>query len=853
MRLFNLLLCFFLSTALQAQVVRGTVKAVDGSTLPSASIYLDQSTYGVSSNLNGSYFIELSPGEHTIAYSYVGYETQLIKVQLVSGQVLSQNVVLKPTSAAIFEVEIVADKRDRGTEIMRAAIDNRKDHRKKIERYACQTYCKTSLEKSTIDNAQRDSVLEEIGQETIDAANLGEHFDKQNLNLIETISTTYFKAPGRYKEIVQAYHDYARKPLGMETTRSMSATWSADIGPRAGDIAPEVQKNDNVYLFYEDATSSDLDFYRNTIDFPALSQKPLLSPIASTALLSYKFYFEGSFKDGDKTIYHIRVEPRNKTEALFEGMVFIEDGSFALVGVDLRINEAALLFCRDFRLIQNYEDKNGGRYVPVRRELVYTIKEGRNYIMGNTRVDHDDYNFDREFDTGFFGAEMKRYEVDAFEKDSTFWADQRPLILTENELAYIHKTDSIEDYFESDEYFRKLDSTFNRVDWLTPLAGYGRRNRIKGNELYIEGIMGQINPFGIGGYRHRLPVWYTKTLKDGRQIKTESFLDYGFKNKDVKGRVELGFVYVPEKFIETSVKVGDFYELINDYASVEQIFSRSNYSRVRMAGIGQKMEVVNGLYAEVGFEYADQKGIQNLDLSRWSEQLFGDLNNPTDFKRYTRSIFQVKLKYRFHQKYVMRGKQKIVVGTNYPELDILYKKGIPGMFNSEVNYDYVQIDVFDDIQMARFGYSQWSATAGTYLNKNNLRELEYKFFRGSDRYFFSNPVYSLQLLGPTLSSPNEFLQANFIHHFEGTILNKVPLLNRLKLQIAGGGGLLTIPDSDFLHAEVFAGLERVFRIKEELFRLSVFAVTADSSVDTPDFSIKFGISFYNTFTQRWEN
>ena len=173
------------------------------------------------------------------------------------------------------------------------------------------------------------------------------------------------------------------------------------------------------------------------------------------------------------------------------------------------------------------------------------------------------------------------------------------------------------------------------------------------------------------------------------------------------------------------------------------------------------MEIVNGLYGEVSLNYADQKGIENLELSRWSEELFGDLNEPVDFDRYTRSVVELKLKYRFHQEYVMKGKQKIVIGTNYPELDILYKKGVPGLFNSEVNYDYVELNVYDDIQMARFGYSQWSATAGTFLNKNSLRVLEHRYFRGSDRFFFSNPVYSLQLLGPTLHTSNEFLQAQF--------------------------------------------------------------------------------------------
>jgi hypothetical protein len=844
---------FLLVASGTAQVVQGKITDPDNAPMPFASVYVAESSYGVTSNLKGQYFLELPAGEHEIVFSFVGYESVRKVVVVSPKKSIELNVVLNYATAQIRTVEIVADERDRGTTIIKEAMDRRKDYNSLVQQYSCKTYAKTSLEKTKVISAELDSLAQHVSVEQLEAANLLDHFKKQNLNLIEVVSTTYFKAPGRYKEIVEAYHDYVRGPESREVNRQMSASFTADIGPDHGDLAPKQYSADNPYLLYEDMTSSELNFYDNLIDFPQLTQKPLLSPIASTGLLSYKYYYDGAFLEKGKTVFRIRVEPRFRNEALFEGFVFIEDGSYALLGVDLKVNSEALLFCRDFSIIQNYEQQPGGQYVPVRREFTYTIKEGKTYILGSTRVDHSDYDLETELKASFFGAEIKRYVPAAFERDSSYWQVKRPITLSEKELRYIQESDSVSDYFNSDDYFRRLDSAFNRVDWLTPLAGYGRRNRAKGNELYVQGILGQVNPFGIGGYRHRLPASFNKTFDNGLQLENDFFVDYGFRNKDVKGRLKTGFTYVPEKFVKTSVWVGDYYELINSYASIEQTFSRSNYVRNRTGGISQSMEIVNGLYGEVAFEYSDQQGINNLELSKWSGVLFGELNEPIEFNRYVKSELQVKLKYRFHQEFVMKGKRKIVIGTNYPEVDFTYKKGLNGVFGSEVDYDYIEFNVYDDIQMARFGYSQWSATAGTYLSKDNLRVLEHRYFRGSDKWFFSNPVYSLQLLGPTLHTPNEFLQANFIHHFEGSILNKVPLLNRLKLQLAAGAGTLVIPDSDFAHAEVFAGLERVIRIKDELFRLSVFAVTSDNSFDTAQMRFKFGISFYNTFTQRWDN
>lgn len=843
------LLCFC-SIGLFAQILEGTVKDEAGLPLPFASVYIDQSTLGVSTDLKGRYFFELDPGKYTVVYSYVGYETTKLEVEVKLRFKQTQDVRLKFKPSALHEVEIVADTRDRGTEIMKQAIANRKGFNQAIESYTCDTYSKTSLEKVLVKPKPSDSATV-VTDEALEAANLTEHFGKQNLNLIEMVGQTHFKQRARYKEVIEAYHDYAERPNTGEG-REMSVTFSADVGPDAGSIAPKTYRKDNPYLLYEDATSSELDFYDNLISFPSVAQSELVSPLASAALLSYKYFYQGAFYEGDRKIYEIGVEPRFKTKALFEGKIFIEDSTFALLGVDLNINRSALTFCHNFKIIQNYEELNPGCYLPVRREMLYTIREGRHSIIGNTRVDHSEYAVNKEFDSRFFGSEIKRYEITAFDQDSGYWDAKRPITLTTSELKFIHETDSLTEYFQSDEYFRKVDSSFNRLDWWTPLAGYGRRNRVRGNELYIEGLLGQVNPVGIGGYRHKLPGYFNKTFKSGLKLENKGFVDYGFRNKDIKGKLTTGFTYIPEKFVKTSLTVGDFYSLINNYSSIEQTFSRSNYVRSKTIGVAQRMEVVNGLFAELSFEYTDQQSIDNLQLSNWSGQLFGDLNDPVPFERYTKSELKITAKYRFAQKYVMKGKEKIIIGTDYPEIDIEYRKGLPGLFGSEVNYDYVEISASGEIPLARFGYTRWSASAGTYLNKANLRVLEHKYFRGSDRWFFSDPSSTFQLLDQTLHTPNEFFSLNGVHHFEGAILDKVPLVNRLKLQLAGGVGILLIPDSDFAHFEAFAGLERPFRIKEQLFKISVWGVTSDSNLGEAVFTFKFGISFFNTFTQKWD-
>jgi hypothetical protein len=282
------------------------------------------------------------------------------------------------------------------------------------------------------------------------------------------------------------------------------------------------------------------------------------------------------------------------------------------------------------------------------------------------------------------------------------------------------------------------------------------------------------------------------------------------------------------------------------------MFSRSNYARTKTFSIAQRMEIVNGLFGELTFTFSDQKPITDLKMDQWSNDIFGTVNTPLEFTRYIKSEFQLELKYRPFQKYVMKNKRKILLGSTWPEISFIWKKGVPGLLNSEVNFDYFELGTQHELKLARWGRLSWSILGGTFVNKKNLRILEYKYFRGSDKIFFSSPSRTLQLLGPTLSSSTAFLQFNLIHHFEGSITDKIPLFSRLKVGLAAGGGALFMQENSFRHAEVFGGLDRVFRIRRQLFRIGVFAVTADNNLSKADFSIKVGINMYNSFSRKWD-
>ena len=837
-----IILLLIISKLLYPAVVSGIIYNDNKEPLPFASIYVRNTTYGVSSDYNGKYFIELNPGNYTLVFSFIGYKTVEKKIILKKNQRITLNVTLEQNSTSLNEIEVVANKEDKAKRILTKTRANRKIYLNSYKNYKCNTYLKTTIEKKENNKLLKDSLL----KADIKESDLKSFFKKQSLNLIESVSDIYFKQPAKYKEIVKAYHDYAeqKEPTGH------SVSIGVDIGEE--DIAAKNYSKPSPYVFYTNVSDANFNFYRNLINKPLLCSQPLKSPISSSSALNYKYKFIESFYEKGKKINKIKVIPRNKVDALFYGDIFIEDSTWALLSVDLSINDKALLKFKNFRIIQNYKQIKPNVYLPNRIEITYTIKNGKSIILGSTKISNKNYVVDTLISNKFFNNEIKTFAVDALDKDYVFWKQMRPIALKKQEIKFISKTDSIKKYYTSDKFLDKQDSLFNRLQWWSILIGAGYKNHYSGIQLYVGGILQQVVPFGVGGYRHKLPVSFNKEFSNDMLLETNEELDYGFLNNDLKGKFDIGLMYYPKKFIKTSINFGNYYSLINNYASIEQTFSRSNYVNEKSMGISQKIEIFNGFYAKLNFEYSDQNPITDIKLAQWSNFIFGDLNKPVDFTRYIKSEISLKTKYIIGQQYVIKGNKKIIIGKDYPEIFSTYRKGIPNLFNSDVNFDYFEIGAKDELKLARFGLSRWQVRFGTFFNKKNLRLLEYKYFRGSDIYFFSDPISSFQLLGPTLNTANEYFQANYIHHFNGSLLNRVPFFRYLKLSIAGGAGTLTIPRDKFAHFEMFAGIEKIFRIKKQVFRFGIYGVTSDNTLtNKPDITIKFGISDFNDYTGKW--
>lgn len=812
-----------------AQVVVGTIYDDTGIPIPFAKVWVKSTSYGTVSNGKGEFKLELkNTGSHALRFSattYVPLDTNL--------NVTSGTVYFSPRlESEVLEVEAVTieatNKRKKGKELMKKVIARRGDFLDATSFYTCKTYCFTSLDKRT--------------ENTSDTIPDDSPLNMQTMNITEWFGQSYYKSMNRYKDVIEGYRDYTEK-ANSSVTVEMSFG-NEELGE------PGVMAT-NPYILVNGLEDADINIFRNYINSPIISQRPLISPLAFNAFVNYNFYLEGSFVEKGELIAEVRVEPIFEEEGLFYGTLYINLNTYVPVAYELGVNAGAMHYFKDMRILAQYE-MMGERPVVSNREFVYRIKEGKDFIHGKINVSHSDYTFDYSTDERNFWTETRRFEPNAFEADSVYWSKLRPFQLSDGAKEFIRIQDSIYKYESSEEYLLLQDSVYNSLNvWDFLFNGVGFRNTFKKQTIRFTPLIEQVIPFGVGGYRHALGIFYSKGFKNNKEIELRPRIDYGFRNRDVKGSLGIGFTYDPKRFSRLYVEAGDVYDFVNSYESIQGTLGPANRVRNQRISIEHEFEVFNGFYLATNLHYSLRRSIDSLDFPEWNS-VFGNFQQPKPFEDYGIFMTEVEVAYYFQQRYIIKRGKKYITSNKWPRLSLLYRKGYPDVFQGQSDFDYLELKVHDRIDLKGLGQSEFKMVAGSFLRKNDLRIIENRFFRTSDRFFFSNPVTSLQMLDTALNTSNNFLQANFIHHFNGFFLNKVWLLNKLGLEETIGGGALLVPESNFRQIEFYVGLERMFRIRKQLFKIGVYAVAADNNFESAAIRYKFGINFYDSFRRKWD-
>lgn len=272
-------LCFLVSCVALGQELTGIITNNNGEVLPYASVYVEETQSGATTNSQGYFEIGIPAGTYHVVFQYLGYETVRKTIDL-GMQSVNINVVMKSHAVQLQDVEVRAGKEDPAYTIMRKAIAKAPFHLNELDRYTAQVYLKGSGRLLDVPFFVPRSKLEEFG------------IDSNNAFVSETVTNVEFLRPNTYKQ-----HVISTRTSG-------------------GDGVP-----DPVGFIFA-------SFYEPEIG-------GVVSPLSPKSFATYRFKYINSFVDNDQTINKIAVIPRSKGDNVVEGYIYLIEGSWSIYQLNL--------------------------------------------------------------------------------------------------------------------------------------------------------------------------------------------------------------------------------------------------------------------------------------------------------------------------------------------------------------------------------------------------------------------------------------------------------------------------------------------------------------------------------------
>ena len=810
---------------LVAQSISGFIMNEENDGIPYANIYFNGLGTGTSTDENGKYFMSIQyEGEYEMIISSVGYATKTIKVFIREDDV-TKNIYLIASNTEIDEIVVNASKKDPAYAIIKNAIDNKKKYLSQIQSFRSKVYIKASEVKEQKEKKKKKPKKEEPanqmsaeGMDTFDDKKEKEKLPQMNIHEVDLILNYQF--PKKYKE---------------------ERTAVKKIGNTRGLFIPRFDE-------------TDFNFYRNMVHLRGIAEAPVISPLSRTSILAYKFKLISTKMEDGQLVHKIKVTPHKSGNSTCKGFIYINDELWNINRLDLELNKDALTLFDKFRLKQDYTLLEDNVWIPNRIEFIYEAKQNkRTKFKGGTTIFYSDFEKDYAFPDKFFGTEIAVTTREAYKRDSIYWKNLRPEPLTPDQIKIISRADSIRAVHSSKAYRDSIQAKYNKVT-LADLfwTGVGFRDHEKKRHIYFSSIPDLLDFELVGGLRIGPYISGFKRWESGRYLWMSSHMNIGFKNKDLQGGFSGNFFYNPHRLSSVDFAIGRSFYSINPFDAYLNQLRTSNYILHDRISVGHRFEIVNGLYLNTNFHYTDRQSLEGYDTETLIDSIFNDDTTPLEFEDYQGFITNFSLSYTPQQKYMTEPDRKVILGSKFPTFRVNYRKGWNKLFGSDIEFDYVQFSIDHDLILGVFGNSKYNVKIGKYINTKDLRIVDLKRFRQSDPFLFSEPLNSFQLLDTAFATTNLFFEFHHLHHFNGALVNNIPLVKLTKVRVVAGGGMLWVQDNNFRHQELVAGLERVFRLgARRRLKVGVYGVLAKSRGSKTDTGFKIAFDVIDTWDQNW--
>lgn len=637
------------------------------------------------------------------------------------------------------------DTEERADSIMRLVIDKATLYQKAVSKYEAEIYIKGRTE------ILKQNMLIRLAHHIFP-------IDRKNKDMFfEMVSLSKYNAPHNYLHDLKAIN---------------------------GNSLPNEKKQQEALAFLN------LNVYS-----PTAYDDAIFMPISSNAFKFYTFNLESLETIDSLTIYKIRFLPKQWSQKLVCGDLYILDKSWTIDKIDMHGRYSFA----EFNLVMSY-GRDFRRYIlPEKADLFLRYR-----VLGNavaTRYhssfkyqevewveeDHESHKWKSLDLTSYYKLSSDTVPII---RDTAYWDLHRdhPLTPEENQLYNktqkdnISKIDTTKDLQKYVKFTEQLINSVN-MDY--------KSTRIK--------YSGFLNPFQLG-YSARNGITYkqrfriSKTFSHDKQIRFRPEIGYVFKRKQLFFKVGGDWEYLPQKRGTLSIEVGNSNESysseITHMINEELKDSTFNFDDLNLeyfkhyyAEIKNSIELFNGFQLTTGVSYhrriPSRKKIEidpGDDVEEILNQNYHDFTPVLGFS------------YTPRQYYRMDGYRKEYMYSYYPTISIEIARGIPGVGKSTGDYGRIEADVHQSLMLGLCRRLNYHISAGMYTQQKSTYFADFRYFA---RRNFPDTwddqiggVFNL-LKSEWFNASDKYMQAHFMYE-SPFVLFKILRINSTKkfMQVA---------------------------------------------------------------------
>lgn len=557
---------------------------------------------------------------------------------------------------------------------------------------------------------------------------------------------------------------------------------------------------------------------------------------------------DSSFID-NKWCYNIIYYPRRKNELTFKGDFWVADTTYAIKEINLQASKSANInWVKEIYIEQEFEVLNDSLFLIKRdyfmSDFALNKKEKSRGIYGKRTTLYDNYEFDKPKNEKFYSEEVYNYNEDVYNRDDSFWEENRLESLNKDEKGVYKMLDTL-------KTVKKFKRLYNIGSVLA--SGYIEFPSINFDYGPIFSTFGYNEVEGVrvrtGGRTYFGPndLW-----------RLEGFLAYGFRDDKFKyGISGKWLVDKKNRIILSGGNRRDVEQIGASLTNSTDVLGRSfassavvgtspndKLSSINLTTLSLEIEPVKNLVFRLGANYRTlESASETFSLDYFDEE------SPTGISSEIRQ-YESTLSVSYFPKRKMTGfgVERRNANDNYASLFAQLSKGDRTVFGSDFDYTKLQFSYIQPWQVGGFGRLTTTIEAGKTFGEVPLGLLS--VVPGNQSYFSIYNTFSqldfYEFVTDTYSS------LHLEHNFNGRLFSRIPFLKKYNLRAIVGvrgvwgeisqenrnlnaSGLIYNAPSDEVYYEYSVGVGNIFKILRIDFNFR------GNYFDNPD-ARKFGVT-----------